>query len=289
MPARLLFCLTIAAAFGGLMAGLPAPAGSAEKEKDKEKAEKKDAAVAAPAPSTPIPYEELPGDVRAAVRKEAGTGFAFEKTKTEEGADAFAVSFSRFGRQVRMLVAADGNVVKREELPTAAEVAEMEKAAAEKAAADKKAAEEAAAEEKAKAAAAKKPAAKKVPEKPVAKTPEKPEKPAAKTPEKPEKNVAKTPEKKGAAPAGAVSYARDVQPILSRACYNCHGNGQKKGGWDVQNALSQIISPGNPEGSMLYQALTGTGGTQQMPPRKKLSDAEINAVKTWISGGAKMN
>lgn len=47
-----------------------------------------------------------------------------------------------------------------------------------------------------------------------------------------------------------------------------------------------IIVPGNPEKSLLYRAVAWLEEDTEMPPKKKLSEAEIGHFRKWISLGA---
>jgi mono/diheme cytochrome c family protein len=95
--------------------------------------------------------------------------------------------------------------------------------------------------------------------------------------------------------AGEVSFKNDVLPILGVKCAVCHGS---LGGWDASSYQSvmesgdnaPVVSPGDPQGSLLGQKLLGTqtiGG--QMPPTGQLPQDEVQTILDWISAGAKDN
>ena len=49
-----------------------------------------------------------------------------------------------------------------------------------------------------------------------------------------------------------------------------------------------IVKPGAPKHSVLVEALRGTGGVRQMPPRSgPLREDQIKLVEAWIAAGAK--
>ncbi len=49
-----------------------------------------------------------------------------------------------------------------------------------------------------------------------------------------------------------------------------------------------LVDPGNPEGSLLYQSITSEDPDELMPPGQlELSQAQIDAVHSWIADGAK--
>jgi hypothetical protein len=98
-----------------------------------------------------------------------------------------------------------------------------------------------------------------------------------------------------------ISFNRDIQPILSKHCYECHGPDRKsrKGGFRLDNQESAkgnadsgkppIVS-GNPEESELLQRITTTETADLMPPKdsnKFLSTIEIQTLQRWIMDGAK--
>ena len=61
-----------------------------------------------------------------------------------------------------------------------------------------------------------------------------------------------------AIPAGAADYAADVQPVLAKACYSCHGPKQQMAGLrlDVRSAaLAKVIQPGRGAERSLYLSL----------------------------------
>jgi hypothetical protein len=92
----------------------------------------------------------------------------------------------------------------------------------------------------------------------------------------------------------ALTFEKDVRPILKEHCFRCHGEGEKlKGGVDLRlrrfmEKLSKdgdrIMVPGKPDDSeMVSQIRDG-----DMPPKsKKLPDEEIATIAQWIAQGAK--
>ncbi len=94
----------------------------------------------------------------------------------------------------------------------------------------------------------------------------------------------------------AVDFARDVLPILTRACFDCHGPDKQKGGLRLDRreaALKggnsgKIILPGRPEKSDLYRRIALPKGDEDaMPARgEPLARTEIAAIREWIRQGA---
>jgi mono/diheme cytochrome c family protein len=102
-----------------------------------------------------------------------------------------------------------------------------------------------------------------------------------------------TPTPAGSTASGtARTFTADVKPIFDAKCTVCHG---KLGGWDATSYDSvmktgdhgPVVKPGNASGSLLIEKLLGTQTVGNvMPPGGKLSDADIQIIQDWISGGA---
>lgn len=100
--------------------------------------------------------------------------------------------------------------------------------------------------------------------------------------------------------AGAVSFNRDIRPLLAENCYACHGPDEKVRKahlhFDTQEAaLSELSSgkhaivPGKPQESELVRRITHTDPDERMPPeesQKTLSEKEILLLQDWIAQGA---
>jgi cytochrome c5 len=94
-----------------------------------------------------------------------------------------------------------------------------------------------------------------------------------------------------------VDFARDVQPILQRSCYFCHGPQKQTSEYrlDVREiaikggeAYAPNIIAGNAKESPLAQFIAGEGDTL-MPPEGKgqrLSVEEVQTIRDWIDQGA---
>lgn len=88
-----------------------------------------------------------------------------------------------------------------------------------------------------------------------------------------------------------------VEALLTKHCYKCHSHEAKKakGGLVVDSLnpmlkggdLGPALVPGDPEGSLIFEALTYHNDDLQMPPDGKLDeDLEIEKVRQWIALGA---
>lgn len=87
----------------------------------------------------------------------------------------------------------------------------------------------------------------------------------------------------------AVDFDRDVKPIFARHCVSCHGPDKQKNGLRLDrkaDAASALVA-GKSADSLLFQLVTGQDKDRPMPPKGRLSDAEIAALKAWIDQGAR--
>lgn len=97
-----------------------------------------------------------------------------------------------------------------------------------------------------------------------------------------------------AAPA-AVSFAKDVQPILEQSCVKCHGGSDgKKGGLSLKTyddlmqggENGKIVTPGDAANSSLVEAIA----SGKMPKRaSKLAQSAIDTISAWVAAGAPNN
>ncbi|MCE9563566.1 MAG: PSD1 and planctomycete cytochrome C domain-containing protein [Planctomycetes bacterium] len=92
-----------------------------------------------------------------------------------------------------------------------------------------------------------------------------------------------------------VDFARDVLPILSDKCFQCHGPDEKARKADLRLDLKEealkapVIVAGKADASELVERLAPADPAELMPPvksNKKLSAAEIATLKAWINQGA---
>jgi hypothetical protein len=97
-----------------------------------------------------------------------------------------------------------------------------------------------------------------------------------------------------------VDFQRDIRPILSDICFNCHGPDVKarkaKLRLDtLEGALKDLggyaaVVPGRPEKSELVKRLTSLDPDEKMPPPdfpRQLSPRQIELFRKWIAQGAK--
>lgn len=86
----------------------------------------------------------------------------------------------------------------------------------------------------------------------------------------------------------AVDFVREVRPILEKHCYECHGPQKQKNDYrlDIGSVALKHVKPGKSAESMLYRFVSGLEKDTPMPPKSKLSSAELETLKRWIDAGA---
>ena len=103
-----------------------------------------------------------------------------------------------------------------------------------------------------------------------------------------------------AAAEDGVDFHRDIRPILSDACFQCHGPDEKQRKADVRldtkaGAFENrgghfVIVAGKPEESRMIQRITAPDPKKRMPPAKsgkKLTSKQVALIRRWIQQGAK--
>ena len=95
---------------------------------------------------------------------------------------------------------------------------------------------------------------------------------------------------------GIYFFESRIRPVLVERCYACHSSAAEKVKGDLlldsRDALLKggadgpVLVPGDPARSRLLRALRWTDPDLKMPPKAKLSPAQIADVETWIRRGA---
>jgi mono/diheme cytochrome c family protein len=102
---------------------------------------------------------------------------------------------------------------------------------------------------------------------------------------------------------GAVSYSRDVEPVLAANCRSCHqpgGSGYEASGFSMASydellkgtKFGPMIIPGDSEGSNLIVLMEGRADPSIAMPHgdaERVSGADIDKIRRWIDQGAKKN
>ena len=91
--------------------------------------------------------------------------------------------------------------------------------------------------------------------------------------------------------AAPVEFNRDIRPILSENCYQCHGpdSNARQAGLRLDRREEAMaagaIVPGDVEASKLIARLYAPEPVRVMPPvwsNKKLSDEQKDLLKLWV-------
>ena len=96
-----------------------------------------------------------------------------------------------------------------------------------------------------------------------------------------------------------INFNRDVRPILSDKCFQCHGpdeaTREAELRLDVEDAIKAerdgkfVVSPGNPDASEMIRRITSDDESEIMPPHeinKPLTAEEKQTLVQWIADGA---
>ena len=96
--------------------------------------------------------------------------------------------------------------------------------------------------------------------------------------------------------SGEVLFENQIRPVLLEKCFSCHGGNKVSGGLRIDSRESLmtggesgvVISPDDPDGSLLIKAISRHEDVSAMPPEKKdaLRPEQIAAFKQWIREGA---
>jgi Protein of unknown function (DUF1553)/Protein of unknown function (DUF1549)/Planctomycete cytochrome C len=99
--------------------------------------------------------------------------------------------------------------------------------------------------------------------------------------------------------AGRVDFNRQIRPILSESCYQCHGPDQSKRKaklrLDLREGLfrssdgTTVVVPGKPDESELVERIASDDPELQMPPVKSgtpLNAEQVGLIKRWVTEGA---
>src|SRR6476469_888413 len=89
--------------------------------------------------------------------------------------------------------------------------------------------------------------------------------------------------------AGLEFFEKKIRPVLADHCYKCHSGEKIKGGLqiDLRDTLRKggkhgpAIVPGDPEKSLLLKAISYHDEKLQMPPKERLTDAQVADFTQW--------
>ncbi len=99
-----------------------------------------------------------------------------------------------------------------------------------------------------------------------------------------------------AAVSRTVDFATDVKPILDRSCIQCHANGKRKGGFNIDHIHTFVaggdsgpaVVTGKSAASLLIELVLSNDPDERMPSKGKiLSLEEVAILRAWIDQGLK--
>lgn len=93
---------------------------------------------------------------------------------------------------------------------------------------------------------------------------------------------------------GVELFEKQIRPLLIKHCYECHSTKEPNGGLilDTREGLSKggdsgaVLVAGDPDKSRLIEAVRYQNRDLQMPPKNKLTQAEIDSLVKWVKLGA---
>ncbi|MCD6052774.1 MAG: Planctomycete cytochrome, partial [Verrucomicrobia bacterium] len=96
-------------------------------------------------------------------------------------------------------------------------------------------------------------------------------------------------------PKGVEFFENKVRPLLVERCFECHSTTKKiKGGLSLDSKEAILkggdtgpgLVAGNPDASLLIKAVRYHDENLQMPPKKKLEEAQVKDLEAWVKMGA---
>src|SRR5262249_33490787 len=100
----------------------------------------------------------------------------------------------------------------------------------------------------------------------------------------------------GADPEGIEFFEKAIRPVLAERCWECHGArvAKPKGGLVLETRAGMlrggdsgpVIVPGDPDASLLIQAIRYHDEALRMPPKGRLEPEQVAAFESWVKRGA---
>jgi signal transduction histidine kinase/mono/diheme cytochrome c family protein len=96
--------------------------------------------------------------------------------------------------------------------------------------------------------------------------------------------------------AETVDFSRDIQPLLAKRCYSCHGPDTQEGGLRLDDAITatrkldsgaRAIVPSDDAASEILARITSDDPDVRMPPEgSRLTATQVETLRRWITQGA---
>jgi hypothetical protein len=95
-------------------------------------------------------------------------------------------------------------------------------------------------------------------------------------------------------PEGVEFFEKNVRPILAESCLRCHGEKKQSSGLRLDSRAAVLeggengpaIVPGEPDKSLLVQAVRYAHEDIKMPPKARLPETSVEAIAAWVKLGA---
>ncbi|MBC7365369.1 MAG: PSD1 domain-containing protein [Undibacterium sp.] len=89
-------------------------------------------------------------------------------------------------------------------------------------------------------------------------------------------------------------FENEIRPLLAGRCYKCHGEEKQKGGLRLDHITTMLkggdtgpaLERGQPEKSLLLEAIRYKNEDLQMPPKEELPAREVALLEKWVALGA---
>jgi hypothetical protein len=106
--------------------------------------------------------------------------------------------------------------------------------------------------------------------------------------------LAASPEQAAAPKDAALFFTAKVRPVLAGSCFKCHGGRKARGGLRLDSRAALLkggdrgpaVAPGDPDGSLLIQAIRYAHEKVKMPPEKPLPASTVDDFAAWVRDGA---
>ncbi len=94
-----------------------------------------------------------------------------------------------------------------------------------------------------------------------------------------------------------VTYSSHIRPIFKKHCVGCHNANRSSAGLDLSSYAAimrgsnsgDVVVGGDPTDSFLYLVAAHTEEPAMPPNGKKISNGQLQTLKTWIEGGLREN
>jgi hypothetical protein len=94
--------------------------------------------------------------------------------------------------------------------------------------------------------------------------------------------------------AGETFFEVKIRPILAGTCFRCHGGKKTSASFRVDSRAAilkggdsgEAVVPGNPDASLLFQAIRHSHESIKMPPDRQLPEDVVADFRRWIQEGA---